>query len=113
MLFKAIGDIRNDGWTEVIDLLDLFHRLALDMSTLYLLGMSAGSQKSGIREAAKQMAMQEFDLIPAQRNTEMAYSEAYDVIRDHLSWRSKLGSWYWLADGPRVNSGLAIDKDCC
>ncbi|KAK4504149.1 hypothetical protein PRZ48_005065 [Zasmidium cellare] len=99
LLFDAIGPVDNDGWTQEVDLLDLFHRLSLDMSTTFLLGTSAESQLSGMRDARIKAAMMEFGLVPGKRSSKLTYGEAYEVVRNYFSWRSKLGSKYWLADG--------------
>ncbi|KAK4543249.1 hypothetical protein LTR36_005799 [Oleoguttula mirabilis] len=98
--FNAIGDIHEDGWIEVVDLLDLFQRLALDMSTSFLLGMSADLQAAGIRDAAEKGEAH------LAVGTGMTYNEAYETIRTYLSWRSKLGSLYWMADSAQFADAL-------
>ncbi|KAK5125949.1 hypothetical protein LTR85_011304 [Meristemomyces frigidus] len=100
-LFDAIGDVHDDGWTDVVDLLDLFQRLALDMSTSFLLGMSADSQAAGLREDRDKRKPQQ------DPGTGMTYNEAYETIRTYLSWRSKLGSLYWMADSPQYRHACA------
>lgn len=102
LLFDAIGPVDNGGWTQEVDLLDLFHRLSLDMSTTFLLGTSAESQLSGMRDARMKAAMMEFGLVPGKRSSKFTYGEAYEVVRNYFSWRSKLGSKYWIADGLKV-----------
>lgn len=101
LLLSAIGPCNHDGWTQTVDLLDLLHRISLDMSTTFLLGTSANAQLAGLHDAKKRAAMEEFDLVPAKRNAEMTYGEAYETVRDFFSWRSKLGSKYWMADGTK------------
>lgn len=110
LLFDAIGPVDQDGWTQEVDLLDLFHRLSLDMSTTFLLGTSANSQLSAMRDARMRAAMAEFDLIPSKHTFKLTYGEAYEVVRDYFSWRSKLGSKYWIADGPRVRQTTPRDN---
>ncbi|KXT05195.1 hypothetical protein AC578_8433 [Pseudocercospora eumusae] len=108
LLFTAIGPADQDGWTGVVDLLDLFHRLSLDMSTTFLLGTSADSQLNGMRETRLKAAMEEFDLVPSkQSKAKMSYGIAYETVRNHFSWRSKLGSKYWMADSPRYRKACA------
>lgn len=102
LLFDAIGPVDKDGWTQEVDLPDLFHRLSLDMSTTFLLGTSADSQLAGMSDARMKAAMDEFGLVPGKRDSKLTYGEAYDVVRNYFSWRSKLGSKYWIADGPKV-----------
>ncbi|EME82945.1 uncharacterized protein MYCFIDRAFT_2871, partial [Pseudocercospora fijiensis CIRAD86] len=108
LLFTAIGPTEQDGWTGVVDLLDLFHRLSLDMSTTFLLGTSADSQLNGMRETRLKAAMEEFDLVPSKRSkAKMSYGVAYETVRNHFSRRSKLGSKYWMADGLRYRKACA------
>lgn len=107
-LFEAIGQTNSDGWTDEIDICELLHHAALDMSTTYLFGAGAKSQEEGIREIKMRKAMAEYNLVPAKRTSGMTFNEAYEVIRCHLSWRSKLGSWYWLADGRKYRRACAL-----
>ncbi|WPB04022.1 uncharacterized protein RHO25_008666 [Cercospora beticola] len=111
LLFDTIGPADHDGWTETVDLLDLFHRLSLDMSTTYLLGTSANSQLTGVFERKRQAAMAEYDLIPNKRDQKMSYGEAYEIVRNYFSWRSKLGSKYWIADSPKYREACATLND--
>ena len=108
LLFQAMGPVNHQGWTETVDLLDLFHRLSLDMSTTFLLGTSANSQASGMRDVRMRAAMTEFGLVPDKRSWRMSYNEAYEIVRNYFSWRSKLGSKYWLADSFAVSCGRHI-----
>lgn len=107
LLFDAIGSADHDGWTETVDLLDLFHRMSLDMSTTYLLGTSANAQFSGIAARKREAIMLEHDFVLGKRDEEMTYEEAYDVVRNYFSWRSKLGSKYWFADSPRYRKACS------
>ncbi|KAI5358216.1 Putative cytochrome P450 [Septoria linicola] len=107
LLFDAIGPADSNGWTETVDLLDLFHRMSLDMSTTYLLGTSANAQFSGIAARKREAIMLDYSLVPSKRDREMTYEEAYDVVRNYFSWRSKLGSKYWLADSPRYRKACS------
>ncbi|KAK4889195.1 hypothetical protein LTR27_011953 [Elasticomyces elasticus] len=99
LLFRAMGPAINaEGWMEMTDVMDLFMRMSLDMTLTHLFGATAGSQIAGM---AKRNA--ESEALPVQdRDTRgMTYNQAYEVLRDYLSWRAKLGSKYWLADGPK------------
>lgn len=107
LLFQAIGEPGADGWSQELDLLELFHRLALDLSTSYLLGMSANMQTNGMvtsgvagdspSPSIQHAFMSWLGLTP------LTYAESYEVVRNHFSWRSKLGSKYWLADSLQVS----------
>ncbi|KAM3425024.1 hypothetical protein BST61_g6993 [Cercospora zeina] len=111
LLFDAIGSCDHDGWTETVDLLDLFHRLSLDMSTTYLLGTSANAQLTGVFERKRQAAMAEVDLVPNKHDQKMSYGDAYEIVRNYFSWRSKLGSKYWIADSPKYREACATLND--
>lgn len=102
LLFNAIGPVQEDGWTGTVDLLDLFHRMSLDMSTSFLLGTSANSQLNGMRNARIQAAIDEFGLRRGKNDKSLSYDEAYEVVRHYFSLRSKLGSKYWVADSYKV-----------
>ena len=107
-LFDAIGSADQNGWTGTVDLLDLFHRLSLDMTTTYLLGTSANSQLTGMKERKREAVMAEYDLVRNKsKEQKMSYNEAYEVVRNYFSHRSKLGSKYWLADSPRYREACS------
>jgi len=80
-----------------LDLLQSFMQLNLGMTVKHLLGVSAGSQLAGLTNASKIGA----SATPGKAE-DMTYEEAYDTYRKYLTWRAKLGSLYWLADGPTV-----------
>lgn len=87
-LFDFIGEEVGDGWTKTVDLLDLFHRLALDISTTYVLGTDAGALACLTDEASE---------------GKWAYQEASEVVRVQMALRARLGSWYWVADSFKVS----------
>lgn len=103
LLFQAIGESNAEGWTKQVDLLDLFFRMALDLSIQHLFGTTVDSQITGIRNRDRAVAMEKYGLVPARGTSQLlSYSESYEIVRTFLSRRSKLGSKYWLADGPKV-----------
>ena len=110
LLFRAIGSVDAQGWTNEVDLLDLFFRMALDLSIQHLFGATANAQITGIQERERLTAMVQYDLVPAQRKSGLpTYNEAYEIVRNTLSRRSKLGSKYWMADSLEVM--LAVRSD--
>ncbi|KAK4903663.1 hypothetical protein LTR49_026735 [Elasticomyces elasticus] len=99
LLFRAMGPAVNaEGWTEMTDVMDLFMRMSLDMTLTHLFGATAGSQIAGM---AKRNADSEASPVQDRDTQATMYNQAYEVLRDYLSWRAKLGSKYWLADGPK------------
>lgn len=108
LLFNAIGSADHNVWTGAVDLLHLFHRLSLDMTTTYLLRTSANAQLTGMKDKKREAAMAEYDLVlNKKRNQKMTYSEAYEIVRNYFSYRSKLGSKYWMADSPRYREACS------
>jgi hypothetical protein len=101
-LFEAIGHVGKGCWIPVVGLLGLFRRLALDMSTSYLLGKGSDSQLNAISKKEGNQTGEKQSLFRWVKG-KMTYDDAYEVVRPYLSWRSKLGSLYWLADGIQVS----------
>lgn len=102
LLFQAIGEPNADGYTKTVDLLDLFFRMALDLSIQHLFGTTVDSQITGMIDRDRAAAMEKHGLVPRPKaSPPPSYNEAYEVVRSYLSRRSKLGSKYWLADGPK------------
>jgi cytochrome P450 len=96
LLFDAIGAIDVDGWTRNVDLMDLFLRMALDMTTEYLLGTSFGSQVNGIRDRTGTSTSHQ-----QRKKYGLTWEQAFEIAKNYMSWRAKLGSKAWLADSPR------------
>jgi cytochrome P450 len=96
LLFDAIGATDVDGWTRNVDLMDLFLRMALDMTTEYLLGTSFGSQVNGIRDRTGTSTSHQ-----QRKRYGLTWEQAFEIAKIYMSWRAKLGSKAWLADSPR------------
>lgn len=77
------------GWTDVVDLQDLFFRLTLDSATEFLLGESADSQ------------LQHIPGCPRARNsaealTNVDFAWAFDRGQAGLARRARFGPLFWL-----------------
>lgn len=108
LLFDAIGgddvaaaDSPAAGWTREVDLMDLFLRMALDMTTEYLLGTSFGSQENGIRDRSGGGTAAAGTGHQRRKKYGLTWEQAFEIAREYMSWRAKLGSKAWMADSPR------------
>lgn len=81
--------LQPDGWTQVVDMQDLFFRLTLDSATEFLLGESADSQLQHIPGYAR------------DRNSSAAlhgsnFAWAFDRGQLALATRARFGNLYWM-----------------
>lgn len=114
-LLDAVGRRRpeergGDGWTEQVDLKDLFYLFTLDTASEFLLGTSTDSQLTAIQQhrdggAKKPPGGGE------EKNTKVArgfferndlnmpaFVSAWDKLMHFSALRVKLGKYHWLAD---------------
>lgn len=89
MMSALDAKLKADGWTDVVDLQDLFFRLTLDSATEFLLGESADSQ------------LQQIPGYPRARNSAEAlhnvdFARAFDRGQAGLATRARFGPMYWL-----------------
>ncbi|EQL01406.1 cytochrome P450 52A12 [Ophiocordyceps sinensis CO18] len=73
----------SDGWTDNLDLQELFFRLTLDSATQFLFGESVNSQLGHDGQA------------PAAKG-DVSFAQAFDKSQFTLAFGSRLGSHYWL-----------------
>ena len=75
------------------------------MATFFFFGISAGSQQNGIQKRAQLPGCggtMELQIVRPLALVE-DFNNAFERVRDFVSWRAALGSKYWLADGPKVS----------
>lgn len=89
MMAALDAKLKSDGWTDVVDLQDLFFRLTLDSATEFLLGESADSQ------------LQHIPGYPRERNSADAlhnidFAWAFDRGQAGVATRARFGPMYWL-----------------
>lgn len=89
MMSALDARMRSDGWTDVVDLQDLFFRLTLDSATEFLLGESADSQ------------LQHIPGYPRARNSADAlhnvdFAKAFDKGQAGLATRARFGPLFWV-----------------
>lgn len=87
---KLLNKAEGGGWTDVVDLQDLFFRLTLDSATEFLLGESADSQLQHIPgyPRARNSAQD------ALHNVDFAW--AFDRGQAGLARRARFGPLFWL-----------------
>lgn len=102
MLFEAIGEAGEDGWTECVDLADLFHRATGDMISHQLLGVRANTQLQYIEE--------KLDSPKATMGGQAKMNAEKAFILQMLGRRSKMGQWNFLGDGLKVRSSTIFDE---
>lgn len=89
MMTALDAKLLGDGWTQVVDLQDLFFRLTLDSATEFLLGESADSQ------------LQHIEGYGRERNSATAlhgsnFAWAFDRGQLCIATRARLGNLYWM-----------------
>lgn len=107
LLFRAAGPGGEEGWSlREVDMSALLRRLTLDISTKYLFGISAESQKAGMRELDPLVP-----LGPKEPESELQiamakYTDALQLIRTYVTARGAMGSGYWMVDSPKVKTPM-------
>ena len=103
-LIGAIGPAKDDeGWTEEVDLLDLFYRFTLDVSAQHLFGVSSHSQASAMSDRESTAIVQD-SVSRKSRSATMTLDEAYDTVSSYVARRSRLGSKCWMIDSFKVTA---------
>ncbi|KAI9654899.1 MAG: hypothetical protein M1831_005268 [Alyxoria varia] len=87
--------IRQDGWTDVVDLQPLFFRLTLDSSTEFLFGESVDSQ---LMQSSQFKTAAPFDSKKDHSKSlrDEDFASAFDLAQAYTGWRARLGARYWL-----------------
>lgn len=84
----------HDGWTDPLDLQELFFRLTLDSATEFLFGESVNSQLGhGASGAAAE--------------GDISFAQAFDSSQFTLSLGARLGSLYWVAHTPSFKKNVS------
>ena len=86
--------VRQDGWTDPVDLQVLFFRLTLDSATEFLLGESVGSQVANLPAEAQRTGAAKVT------QDEKVFANAFDVGQRYLARRGRLLDKSWLYNTP-------------
>ncbi|KAI9875794.1 MAG: hypothetical protein M1830_007994 [Pleopsidium flavum] len=104
-LFQALP-LKVDGWTEEIDLLQLFYRFTLDVGTEFLVGRSVDSQLDALNNTA---TTQDDNATGARSITTEAYfREGFATAQLMLTWRIRMQGLYWLVDSRAFRKACAM-----
>lgn len=103
-LFQALP-VKDDGWTEGGDIMELLYRLTLDIITEFLIGKSVNLQLAALDKAASNGDQAGTDA--TQASAEAYFSDAFGFAQQTLTWRIRLQSLYWLADSRAFRKACA------
>ncbi|KAL8850615.1 MAG: hypothetical protein Q9221_004485 [Calogaya cf. arnoldii] len=99
-VFDEIGNIRENGWSEPLEVLLTFKRFTLDSATESMFGTSAESHRVAMREKELFTAKTKKRGVGAKYQLVMtAFGTAFDIAPDYVALRLKLGRLWFLADG--------------
>ncbi|KAJ8108902.1 hypothetical protein OPT61_g7846 [Boeremia exigua] len=89
--FMRALPIKEDGWTDVIDIQPLFFRLTIDSATEFLFGESVHSQIANLPENSSTRSSKG----PGEKD----FAVSFDAAQSALAMSFRLGSLWWLAYG--------------
>ncbi|KAI1380490.1 cytochrome P450 [Hypoxylon crocopeplum] len=93
LLFTALGEPKEDGWTDDVDLLGHLYRLTMDTATQFLFGAAAEAQTAALVRAGK---------IPTKGHVKSlldGFDEKFLEAGSYIGHRIKLSNMYWVCDG--------------
>ena len=94
-LFKALP-VKDDGWTEEVDILQLFYRFTLDVGTEFLVGSSVNSQLTALNQTNSSGDAAAND--GRSTTAEAYFRDGFEVAQETLMWRIRMQRLYWLMD---------------
>ncbi len=104
-LFQALP-VKVDGWTEDVDILQLFYRFTLDVGTEFLVGRSVNSQLDALNNTASSG-----DKNPTGApsiTAEACFRDGFATARGMLTWRIRMQALYWLVDSKAFREACAM-----
>ena len=104
-LFQALP-VKEDGWTDGGDILELFYRLTLDVGTEFLIGRSVNSQLAALDKATSKGDATVTD--DAQALAEAYFRDGFALAQETLMWRIRMQSLYWLMDSKAFRKACAM-----
>lgn len=88
VLFRALPEQDKDGWVEEADLMPLFYRFTMDVSTEFLFGESVDTQIRTLH------SLDSTNYTEAQNDVD--FVTALEAGQAYISWRYRMGSLFWL-----------------
>jgi cytochrome P450 len=104
-LFQALH-VKDDGWTEGGDILELFYRLTLDIITEFLVGRSVNLQLAALDKVASEGGTAPTDA--TQASAEAYFRDGFAISQETLMWRIRLQGLYWLMDSKAFRRACAM-----
>lgn len=103
VMFKVIPQEDSNGWVESVDLMPLFYRFTMDVSTEFLFGESVNSQSAALhsQDSGNTKKVQE----------DMDFAEAISYAQEYIFWRIRLRGLYWLAKSKEFKKACKVVKD--
>ena len=109
-LIGAIGPAKDDeGWTKEVDLLDRFHRFALDVSAVFVRRqLTLASFCYNIEDRESTVNVQG-SVSRKSRSATMTLDEAYGIVSSYVARRSRLGTKCWMIDSFKVTTSQRME----
>jgi cytochrome P450 len=103
VLFKAMPQEDSNGWIESVDMMPLFYRFTMDVSTEFLFGNSINTQSATLhsQDSGNTTKVQQ----------DMEFAEAISYAQEYIFWRMRLRGLYWLASSKRFKQACKVVKD--
>jgi cytochrome P450 len=98
-LFRALPAPDSEGWAPEVDLMPMIYRFTMDVSTEFLFGTSVNSQSSAA-SATK----------TAEQEENAAFADAMNYCQEYISWRIRLGTFYYLANSKKFQQSCQTVK---
>ena len=103
VLFKAIPQEDSNGSIEFVDMMPLFYRFTMDVSTEFLFGESVNSQAATLysQDSGNTNKVQE----------DMDFANAISYAQEYIFWRLRLRGLYWLANSKAFKKACKVVRD--
>ena len=94
--------INSDGWTEELNIQQLFFRITIDTATEFLFGESVDSQLANLPEGAAKYSKK-------GSQEESVFAKAFDTSQQWISYRGQYGKLYWICNPKELQE---CNKQC-
>lgn len=104
-LFQALA-VKDDGWSQEVDILQLFYRFTLDVATEFLVGRSVNSQLTALADAT--LIKERSHLDTSSPSDEANFCDGLARAQETVMWRIRLQGLYWLMDSKAFREACAM-----
>jgi len=106
MLFKALP-VKEDGWTDEVDLMPLFFRFTMDTAVEFLFGATLDSQLESIPAHLRDTSDRDLELTARTGSDDsMPFTDAMTSAQEALSYRIRMQGLYWLINTPHQHRAI-------